>query len=253
MHTQSSFYYQQWIGTWRSKFEQKTNSVLLACWSMKSHKGPWTYWLLCTTSRAIRAQCTGRDIKTRYFGSILILRSTKDQHSIKHDRMQLFFKEHSCPLYIISLILRNRKIKHSVKVRSIFAQDHWFSSKMRWNIWKNIVFYWSSVKVGHLWKKTLGCFSKIVISWVFGRREGTHRRTHALTDWVVGCVVLRWCCGVLLCGGIAYEHHPGVYENIRAIQGHTGGDAIALDFDGSCRFFQLKGKTAYFNEHVHLM
>ena len=27
---QSSFYYQQWIGTWRSKFEQKTNSVLLA-------------------------------------------------------------------------------------------------------------------------------------------------------------------------------------------------------------------------------
>ena len=26
-----SFYYQQWIGTWRSKFEQKTNGVLLAC------------------------------------------------------------------------------------------------------------------------------------------------------------------------------------------------------------------------------
>ena len=31
MHIQSSFYYQQWIGTWRSRFEQKTNSVLLAC------------------------------------------------------------------------------------------------------------------------------------------------------------------------------------------------------------------------------
>ena len=31
MHIQSSFYYQQWIGTWRSKFEQKTNGVLLAC------------------------------------------------------------------------------------------------------------------------------------------------------------------------------------------------------------------------------
>ena len=28
---QSSFNYQQWIDTWRSKFEQKTNSVLLAC------------------------------------------------------------------------------------------------------------------------------------------------------------------------------------------------------------------------------
>ena len=31
MRFQSSFHYQQWIGTWRSKFEQKTNSVLFAC------------------------------------------------------------------------------------------------------------------------------------------------------------------------------------------------------------------------------
>ena len=31
MHIQSSFDYQQWIGTCRSKFEQKTNGVLLAC------------------------------------------------------------------------------------------------------------------------------------------------------------------------------------------------------------------------------
>ena len=31
MHIQSSFYYQQWIDTWRSRFEQKTDSVLLAC------------------------------------------------------------------------------------------------------------------------------------------------------------------------------------------------------------------------------
>ena len=31
MHIQSLFHYQQWTGTWRSKFEQKTNSVLLAC------------------------------------------------------------------------------------------------------------------------------------------------------------------------------------------------------------------------------
>ena len=29
MHIQSLFHYQQWTGTWRSKFEQKTNSVLL--------------------------------------------------------------------------------------------------------------------------------------------------------------------------------------------------------------------------------
>ena len=31
VHIQSSLYHQQWIDTWRSEFEQKTNSVLLAC------------------------------------------------------------------------------------------------------------------------------------------------------------------------------------------------------------------------------
>ena len=31
MRIQSSFYYQPWIDTWRSRFEQKTNSILLAC------------------------------------------------------------------------------------------------------------------------------------------------------------------------------------------------------------------------------
>ena len=43
-----------------------------------------------------RNTCTvhGRGTKTRYSGLILILRSKKDYHSIKHDRMQLFFKEH---------------------------------------------------------------------------------------------------------------------------------------------------------------
>ena len=58
MCIQSSFYYQQWIDTWRSRFEQKTDSILLANWSKgwKSRR-PWTYWFLCTTSRAIRAQC----------------------------------------------------------------------------------------------------------------------------------------------------------------------------------------------------
>ena len=30
MHIQSSLYYQQWIDTWRSRFEQKTDSILLA-------------------------------------------------------------------------------------------------------------------------------------------------------------------------------------------------------------------------------
>ena len=58
MCTQSSFYYQQWIDTWRSRFEQKTNSILLAHWSKRrKSQSSWTYWLLCTTSSAIRAQC----------------------------------------------------------------------------------------------------------------------------------------------------------------------------------------------------
>ena len=30
-HVGCTFYYQQWIDTWRSEFEQKTNGVLLAC------------------------------------------------------------------------------------------------------------------------------------------------------------------------------------------------------------------------------
>ena len=54
MRIQSSFYYQQWIDTWRSRFEQKTDSILLAHWSKR---GSWTYWLLRATSSAIRAQC----------------------------------------------------------------------------------------------------------------------------------------------------------------------------------------------------
>ena len=46
--------------------------------------------------------CTehGRDIKMQYFGSILILESRKDLCSIRQDRTQLFFKEHSQPIVL---------------------------------------------------------------------------------------------------------------------------------------------------------
>ena len=50
--------YQQWIDTWRSRFEQKTDSILLAHWSKRqrsSRSGP--YWLHYTTSSTILAQC----------------------------------------------------------------------------------------------------------------------------------------------------------------------------------------------------
>ncbi len=72
MHIQSSFYHQQWIGTLRSKFEQKTDSILFAHWSKRwKFQRPWIYWLLCTTSRAIHAQCmeetSRRGILGRYW------------------------------------------------------------------------------------------------------------------------------------------------------------------------------------------
>ena len=58
MRVQSSFYYQQWIDTWRSRFELKTDSILLAHWSKRrKSQRSWTHWLLCTTSSAICAQC----------------------------------------------------------------------------------------------------------------------------------------------------------------------------------------------------
>ena len=41
MHFQSSYYYQQWIDTWRSRFEQKTDSILLATDPRdETHKDP---------------------------------------------------------------------------------------------------------------------------------------------------------------------------------------------------------------------
>ena len=76
---QSSFHYQQWTDTWRSKFEKKTNGVLLACWSKKwRSQRPRIYWLLCTTSCTIHAQSMEETMKMRYHGSMLILESKKD-------------------------------------------------------------------------------------------------------------------------------------------------------------------------------
>ena len=67
MCIQSSFYYQQWIDTWRLKFEQKTDSILLAHWSKRRN-------------HVERDTCTkhGKGTRTRYSGLILILLSEKD-------------------------------------------------------------------------------------------------------------------------------------------------------------------------------
>ena len=88
MCVQSSFYHQQWIDTGKSRFKLKTNSILLAHWSKRQRASrSCKDWLQWTTSCTI----LGRNIKTRYFGLILILRFTRDWHSFRLDRMQSSF------------------------------------------------------------------------------------------------------------------------------------------------------------------
>ena len=57
MCVQSSFYHQQWIGTWRSRFEQKTDSVLLAHWS-KRRKSQRSLNILTSLYHVERDTCT---------------------------------------------------------------------------------------------------------------------------------------------------------------------------------------------------
>ena len=61
--------------------------------------------ILTSLHHVLHDTCTehGRDIKMRYFGSILILESKKDWCSIKQDRTQLFFKEHFQPIVLSKL------------------------------------------------------------------------------------------------------------------------------------------------------
>ena len=89
MCVQSSLYYQQWIDTWRSGFEQKTNSFLLAHWSKRQRSSrSWTYWLLLPR----RARCVHSAWKKHqdavFWVDINLAIQKRDWHSIKHDRMQ---------------------------------------------------------------------------------------------------------------------------------------------------------------------
>ena len=67
-----------------------------SCLLIQEMKVTETLNMLISLYHVERNTCTvhGRGTKTRYSGLILILRSEKDSHSIKHDRMQLFFKGH---------------------------------------------------------------------------------------------------------------------------------------------------------------
>ena len=96
MCVQSSFYHQLWINTWRSKFEQTTDSIYSFCLLILGTKVTRILKRLTWMYHVERDTCTvhGRNIKTRYIGSTPILRLRKDWHSIRHDRMQSSFKEY---------------------------------------------------------------------------------------------------------------------------------------------------------------
>ena len=79
MRVQSSFYYPQWIDTWRSRFEQKTGQHS-SCPLIQETKIIKILNILTSLYHVERNTCTvhGRGIKTRKNGLILILRSEKD-------------------------------------------------------------------------------------------------------------------------------------------------------------------------------
>ena len=78
----------------------------------------------------LHKKCT----KTRYSGLILILRSKKDEHSIKHDRTQLFFKGHFQP--IVFQKLTDKKLVKCCMKDDICLLD---------NLQK---FHWSTIAIG---------------------------------------------------------------------------------------------------------
>ena len=130
MRVQSSFYYQQWIDTWRSRFEQKTDGVLLACWSKRwKSQRPWIYWLLCTTSRAILAQrmekASRRGILGRYWSCdqrrINILSNTIECNYSSRNT--------SSPLYLKSWKIE--KLERSCMKDNICLLDH--HQRSLWN------------------------------------------------------------------------------------------------------------------------
>ena len=95
MCIQFAFYHQFGINTWRSKFEQETDTILSACWSCgQKSQGSWTYRLLRTASRTNTCMKHGKDIKTQNIGSTSILLLRKDWNFIRLDRMQSSFKKH---------------------------------------------------------------------------------------------------------------------------------------------------------------
>ena len=125
MCNQFTFHHQLRIDTWRSKFEQTTDSILSAC---ESHGQETTRILIRSTwmHRVMHNTCIkhGRNIRTRCIRSTSILLRGKDWSSIRHDRTPSFFTKHS--QLIVSRKLFGWKLEKS-KTKSVCVT--WASSK----------------------------------------------------------------------------------------------------------------------------
>ena len=95
MCNQFAFYHQLWINTWRSRFEQKTDSIFF-CLLIPGTKVTRILIRSTWVNHVVHNTCTkhGRDIKTHYIWLTSILLLRKDWNSIRLDRMQPFFKKH---------------------------------------------------------------------------------------------------------------------------------------------------------------
>ena len=82
-----------------------------------------TQKILTSLHNVSRDTCTkhGKDIKTRYFGSLLILESKKDLCFMKQDRTQLFFEEHFQPI-VLSMFVSSTTTKDFFETRSLLEE-----------------------------------------------------------------------------------------------------------------------------------
>ena len=167
MCIQFSFHYQQRIGTWRSRFEQKTDSTFLAHWSKRRNSQiSWTCWLLCTTSSAIRAQCIEkaprRGILGRYWscdhGRINILSNTIECNHSSRDASSLLHSkswkiENWRSLVWKTIFVSSTTTKDLIETRSQLDSKEW-----------SIRFYsWTSAS----WKVRSTVFWRSITCWIF--------------------------------------------------------------------------------------
>ena len=167
IHILSSFYLQQWICTWSSKFEQKTNSVLLVCWSKRwKSQRPWIYWLLCTTSRAMHAQCMEEALRRGILGRY---------RSFHQGRMNILFNTIECncssrntssPLCFESWKIENWRnlVWKTILVSTTTTNDLTETrSRLDWKEWSIGLYSWTAAS----WKTRSTVFWRSTTCWIF--------------------------------------------------------------------------------------